>query len=624
MKRFFRHRLGVIGLAMLLLTVLVAIFAPWIAPYDPYANVTITIADIYQPPSSMHWLGTDDGAKDVFSAMIYGARVSLVVGFAGALISVLVGGTIGIIAGYRSGWLGHALMRFTDFFLVLPDLALLIVLVAIVGQSLRNIILVIGLLGWTTTARLIRSQTLSVRERKYVVRAKAAGAGDWYTLRRHVIPQVLPLALANTVLVVSLAIISESTLAFLGLGDPLLISWGQMLNLGFTRGAVGAGAWWAMIPPGMAIVWVVLAVTLIGNALEDILNPKLGRHHLEPEVAVETPPPDVPVSAEVLFQVRDLSVGFEMPSGVVTAVEDVSFEVSRGRVLGLVGESGGGKTTTVLGALRLLPPNGRVLGGEVLLDGRDLTRMDDAALRELRWNRVSIVFQGAMNALNPVRTVGSQVVEAIRTHDESINQKTALTQAGELLELVGIPRRRIGSYPHELSGGMRQRSMIALALACGPDLVIADEPTTALDVMTQAQILDLLERLQRELSLAMVIVTHDLGVVNEACHDVAVMYGGKIVEKGPVARVFTEPQHPYTRLLLEAFPTLDDPGRRLASIPGAPPLLTAMPAGCRFAPRCPSAFDLCREAEPPLYETSSGVAACFLADPIAVAGARSD
>lgn len=624
MRQFFRHHLGLIGLAMLLIAVFAAIFAPWIAPYDPYASVTITIDDIYQPPSSVHWLGTDDGAKDVFSALVYGARVSLTVGFAGALISVLVGGAIGIIAGYRSGWLGHALMRFTDFFLVLPDLALLIVLVAIVGQSLRNIILVIGLLGWTTTARLIRSQTLSVRERKYVVRAKAAGAGDWYTLKRHVIPQVLPLALANTVLVVSLAIISESTLAFLGLGDPRLISWGQMLNLGFTRGAVAAGAWWAMIPPGVAIVWVVLAVTLIGNALEDILNPKLGRHHLEPESPVVAPPPDLPVSADVLFQVRDLSVGFEMPGGMVTAAENVSLEVPKGRVLGLVGESGGGKTTTVLGALRLLPPNGRVLGGEVLLDGIDLTRLDDDSLRRLRWNRVSIVFQGAMNALNPVRTVGSQIAEVIRTHDDSIGHKAALNRAGELLELVGIPRRRSRSYPHELSGGMRQRTMIALALACGPDLVIADEPTTALDVMTQAQILDLLERLQQELSLAMVVVTHDLGIVNHACHDVAVMYGGKIIEKGPVGKVFTDPQHPYTRLLLEAFPSLDDPARRLASIPGAPPLLTDMPPGCRFAPRCPSAFDLCHRSEPALYETASGMAACFLADPIVMAGARHD
>lgn len=622
LRGFRRHRLGMIGLAMLTLAIVVAIFAPLMAPYDPYETVTITIDEIYQSPSAEHWLGTDDGAKDVFSSLIYGARVSLVVGFAGALISVLVGGAIGLIAGYRAGWLGHSLMRFTDFFLVLPDLALLIVLVAIIGQSLRNIILVIGLLGWTTTARLVRSQTLSVRERKYVVRAKAAGAGDWYTLRRHVIPQVLPLMLANTVLVVSLAIIAESTLAFLGLGDPRLISWGQMLNLGFTRGAVAAGAWWAMIPPGLAIVWVVLSVTLIGNALEDLLNPKLTRHHLEPETPVATPPPSLGVRPHSLFSVRELTVGFDTPDGLVTAVDRVSFDLPRGRVIGLVGESGGGKTTAVLGALRLLPPTGKVLGGEAVLDGIDLTRLDVATLQRLRWDRVAVVFQGAMNALNPVRTVGSQIAEAIRTHDEAVSQKAALNRAEELLELVGIPGRRRRAYPHELSGGMRQRVMIALALACDPDLVVADEPTTALDVMTQAQILELLERLQRELSLAMVIVTHDLGIVNEACDDVAVMYGGVVVEKGPVVDVFSAPRHPYTRLLLDAFPSVDDPGRRLVSIPGAPPRLQDMPPGCRFAPRCPKAFDRCHEEQPPLFETPSGVAACFLVDPVAIGGDR--
>lgn len=624
LRGFRGHRLGMIGLAMLMTAVVVAIFAPALAPYDPYETVTITIDDIYQPPSLVHLLGTDDGAKDVFSSLLYGARVSLVVGFAGALISVLVGGAIGLIAGYRGGWIGQGLMRFTDFFLVIPDLALLIVLVAIVGQSLRNIILVIGLLGWTTTARLVRSQTLAVRERKFVVRAKAAGAGDWYTLRRHVIPQVLPLMLANTVLVVSLAIIAESTLAFLGLGDPRLISWGQMLNLGFTRGAVAAGAWWAMIPPGIAIVWVVLSVTLIGNALEDLLNPKLTRHHLEPQQQVEPAPPDDTVSGGVLFQVRDLTVGFETPAGVVTAVEGVSFDIAKGKVLGLVGESGGGKTTTALGALRLLPPSGVILGGAAFLDGVDLTRLGEEELRQFRWNRVSMVFQGAMNALNPVRAVGSQIAEAIRTHRPETSANSATDRAGELLELVGIPSRRSRSYPHELSGGMRQRAMIALSLACDPDLVIADEPTTALDVMTQAQILDLLERLQSELDLAMVIVTHDLGIINEACDDVVVMYGGVVVEQGPVAAVFSRPQHPYTQLLLEAFPSLDEPERRLVSIPGAPPRLTDIPAGCRFAPRCPSAFDLCHQTRPPLFATESGMAACYLADPVTMAGVHVD
>ncbi|GIU91665.1 MAG: peptide ABC transporter ATP-binding protein [Acidimicrobiia bacterium] len=611
MRAFLRHRMGLVGLSMLGVAVLVAVAAPLLAPYDPYQVVHITVSDIYQPPSSLHLLGTDDGAKDVLSALIYGARISLIVGFASAVISVLIGGAIGLIAGYRAGWLGQTLMRITDFFLVIPDLALLIVLVAIVGQSLRNIILAIGLLGWTTTARLVRSQTLTARERKYVQRAKAMGASDWYLLRKHVIPQVLPLMLANTILVVSLAILSESTLAFLGLGDPRLISWGQMLNLGFTRGAVAAGAWWAIIPPGLAIVWVVLSVTLIGTALEDILNPKLTRHHLEPEPKVTSPPPPAP-DGDALLAVRGLSVAFDSPQGPLLAVKEVDFEVHRGRVLGIVGESGCGKTTTVLGALRLLPPGGAVVEGAAFFDGQDLTRLDDQALRRLRWARVAIVFQGAMNALNPVRTIGSQIAEAIRAHSPDTDKVAAIQRAGELLELVGIPARRVKSYPHELSGGMRQRAMIALALACGPDLLVADEPTTALDVMTQAQILNLLEDLQRRLSLAMVVVTHDLGVVNHACDDVLVMYAGRVVETGSVDRVFRSPQHPYTRLLLEAFPSLEEPERELVSIPGAPPRLAEMPRGCRFAPRCPYAFDRCHEEEPALVSTPSGRAACFL------------
>ena len=291
MARLLRHRMGVVGAAMLLVALLVAVFAPFLAPYDPYESVRVTIFDIYQPPSPAHPLGTDDGGKDVLSSLIYGARVSLLVGFSAAAIALVIGGLIGIVAGYRGGWLGSLLMRITDFFLVIPDLALQIVLVAIIGPSLGTIILVIGVLGWTTTARLVRSQTLTVRERKYVMRARAIGAGDTHILRRHILPAVLPLMLANMVLVISLAILSESTLAFLGLGDPTVISWGQMLNFAFDRGAVSAGAWWALLPPGFAIVWVVLGTTLLGTALEDALNPRLKRHHLEAPGADVAPRP---------------------------------------------------------------------------------------------------------------------------------------------------------------------------------------------------------------------------------------------------------------------------------------------------------------------------------------------
>ena len=278
-----RNRLGAVALIMLAVAILMAVFAPWIAPYDPEASLRVTIDDIFARPSRAHILGTDDGGKDVFSAFVYGARVSLVVGFAASLISMILGGSIGLVAGFYGGRLGNVLMRLTDIFLVIPDLPLMIVIVAILGPSIWNIIFVIGILGWTGTARLVRAQALSVKERQFVTRARAIGAGNFHILRRHIFPLVLPLMLANTVLVISLSILSESTLSFLGLGDPTTLSWGGMLNFAFTRGAISAGAWWALVMPGLGIVWVVLACTLFGNTLEEALNPRLQSHHLQGE-----------------------------------------------------------------------------------------------------------------------------------------------------------------------------------------------------------------------------------------------------------------------------------------------------------------------------------------------------
>lgn len=616
-ERLRRNRLFWIGSGMLGIAIVVATLAPVISPYDPYAQVRVTISDIYAGPSAAHLLGTDDAGHDVLSGMLYGARVSLLVGFAAALISLFIGGAIGIVAGYRGGRTGNLLMRFTDFFLVIPDLALQIVIVAIVGQSLRNIILVIGALGWTTTARLVRAQTLTVRERKFVQRAKAIGAGDLHILARHVFPQVVPLMLANTVLVISLAILSESTLAFIGLGDPTVISWGQMLNFAFTRGAVSAGAWWALIPPGLAIVWVVLGTTLLGNAAEEVLNPRMTRHHLEPEAPL--PPPDASTAAgpvpDTILAIRDLRVGFESDHGDMIAIDGISFDVRPGESLGLVGESGCGKTTAMLGSLRLLPPGGYLISGSVWHDGRDLARLDPEELRDLRWDSLSVVFQGAMNALNPVQRVGAQITEAIQLHQPETDKVTAREEARRLLELVGMSPDWADQYPHQFSGGMRQRAMIALALACHPSVVVADEPTTALDVMIQAQVMDLLVRLREEFGMALVLITHDLGVVAETCDRVVVMYGGVVAEQGTVAEVFSDPLHPYTRLLLQAFPDIDDPDRALVSIPGAPPRLDNLPTGCRFAPRCPQAFDRCGQERPSDYPVGDGRwVSCFLVE----------
>jgi peptide/nickel transport system permease protein len=277
---FRKNGMALVGAFMLLATILIAIFASILAPYNPKSGENMAISDIYQPPSAQHILGTDDAGRDVLSNFMYGARVSLIVGFFASFISVCIGGVIGISAGFFGGKIENTLMRFTDIMIVIPDLPLAVVLVAITKPSLMNIIFVIGILGWTGTARLIRSQTLSVKERKFVLRARAIGSGNFHIIAKHIVPLVLPLLVANSVLVISLAILEESTLSFLGLADPTTISWGQMLNFAFTRGGVSSGAWWALLVPGLGIVWVVLGLTLLGHGLEQIFNPRLESHHL--------------------------------------------------------------------------------------------------------------------------------------------------------------------------------------------------------------------------------------------------------------------------------------------------------------------------------------------------------
>ncbi len=303
-----------------------------------------------------------------------------------------------------------------------------------------------------------------------------------------------------------------------------------------------------------------------------------------------------------LLSVRNLSTDFLSPEGDVWhALEDISFDVYPGQTLGLVGESGCGKTTTMLSIMRLLPAAGRITSGKILLDGVDLLDLDDRAMRQYRWKEMAMVFQSAMNALNPVIRVGDQIREAILLHG-LMDRENADRRVDELLDLVGIARSRKNQYPHQYSGGMRQRAMIAMALACSPRILFADEPTTALDVMIQAQVLELLRNIQSTFGLAVVLVTHDLGVVAEVCDSVIVMYGGTIAEYGPIDAVYNNPQHPYTQRLLQAFPDLNRPGDTLLSIPGVPPSLKSLPKGCRFEPRCDKKFALCKQVTPVLME----------------------
>ena len=327
------------------------------------------------------------------------------------------------------------------------------------------------------------------------------------------------------------------------------------------------------------------------------------------------PLPKLAVPGAPLLEVRDLRTHFWMRDGWVKAVDGVSFGLADGEALGLAGESACGKTTTALSLMQLLPSNGKIRGGSVELFGVDLVPKSEQQMQRYRWREISMVFQGAMNALNPVIRVRDQIAEPLQ-YRLGQSQTTARARAEELLDLVGIPRKRSGAYPHELSGGMRQRAMIAMALACDPAIVVGDEPTTALDVMVQAQILELLETLRKDLGLSLILITHDLSVLAETCDRVLVMYAGRVAEEGPVGRVFTAPRHPYTRKLVNSFPDLKSDRRTLDVIPGQPPDLLDPPTGCRFAPRCSFVMPVCTEVVPPEVRFADGVqVACHLFPP---------
>ncbi|MEM2112320.1 MAG: ABC transporter ATP-binding protein [Candidatus Bathyarchaeia archaeon] len=320
------------------------------------------------------------------------------------------------------------------------------------------------------------------------------------------------------------------------------------------------------------------------------------------------------VNNMAILNVENLTTYYRTLRGYVKAAENVSFSLDKREAIGLAGESGCGKTTVALSILRLLPFNGEIVKGRVLFKGNDVVTMKESELREsIRWKGISLIFQGAMNALNPVYSVEYQIVEAIRTHEKNVSKREARDRVRKLFELVGLDPSRTTNYPHEFSGGMRQRAMIAMALACNPDVLIADEPGTALDVIVQAQVLKLLRSLKEKLNLGVIIITHDLSIISETCDKFAVMYAGKMVELGDVLTIFKEPLHPYTQGLILAFPNIKEPRRKMESIPGSPPNLLNPPSGCRFNPRCKYAMDKCKKDDPEFKEVSKGhFVACHL------------
>jgi peptide/nickel transport system permease protein len=625
-RRLLRRPGPTAALAFLVLLGLAALFAPWIAPYDPNA---IDVPDRFATPSWHHLLGADDLGRDLLSRLLYGARVSLVVSLSVIVIATLVALVVGMVAGYSGGAIDNVLMRFADGGLSFPPLVLALAVAGILGPGVVNVIAALTIVFVFGLTRLVRGTTLAVREEPFVEASRAAGSRTRRILAHRVLPNIRsPLVIAATFGIAGV-LLAETGLSFLGLGPRLPnASWGNMLRGAYERGLYRAP--WVLFVPGVAIALTIFAFNLLGDGLRDVLGVGRSGRAKRTErrgltsVVRSTGPDARPGGDDALLRIEGLSVEFATERGVSRVVDGVSLAIRPGETVGLVGESGSGKTVTSLAVMRLVPsPPGTIVEGAIRFDGQDLLALDFEAVRRVRGSGISMVFQDPMTSLDPSFTVGSQLVEAQRVHRD-VSRSAARRRAVELLELVGIPapETRLRQYPHQLSGGLRQRVAIAIALANEPRLLIADEPTTALDVTVQAQILDLLKQLQQDLGMAVLFVTHDLGVIADLCDRVAVMYAGEIVEEASAQDLFERPQHPYTAGLLGAMPQVGGSGDRLAVIPGQVPQAHAMPDGCRFADRCDHAVAQCRSTSVPVTVVASSSVRCVRASELELRGAR--
>ena len=614
-RDFGRQRAALTSIYLLFAFVAIALLAPVLPIEAPMAMEAVP----YQSPNAEYWMGTDNFGRDIFSRVVWGARLALQVAIVSAGLSTLLGIVLGSIAGYFGGWLDDLLSRTFDVFLLIPTFFLVILIVALFGTSIYLIMIAIAITTWPRSARIMRSQVLTLKARAFVQATIAAGANHLQVLLFHIIPNGLAPVITNATILMGLAILTEAGLSFLGLGDSNTVSWGRMI---FDAQRQLRLAPWMSIFPGISMLLLVGALNFIGDGVNLALNPQLrsqgGRNRGSPPPVPTSVDPPSPVAAargqEPLLEVRDLRVYYRLASGWLRAVDGVSLTVPVGGSLGIVGESGSGKTSLGTALMGILPENARIVSGSVEFGGQVTIGSGRIDLEGVRWTRMAMVFQSAMNALNPVMTVGRQLAEAYLLHRPQAGRREANGRIGELFDLVGIPRSRISSYPHELSGGMRQRVMIVLSLLLEPELIIADEPITALDVLVQDQILGEIDALRRRMNLALILISHDVATVAETCDRVAVMYAGEIVEQGPTQAVLNRPRHPYTYALISAVPSLRGPKRPLLSLPGEPYVPTDSPIGCRFAPRCAFATELCKRELPPTIQVADAhISACHYA-----------
>lgn len=582
-RRLLRRPVGLISLGFLALVAVLAIIGPLIAPQDPnFADIRAVLAS----PSGDHLLGTDGSGRDVLSRLLAATQTSIAAALIALGVAVVLGVVSGLIAGYYQGWFNTAATWVTELNMALPGIVVLLAARAVLGPSVWLSMVIFGILLSPAYFRLVFASVTAVRSELYVDAARVSGLSDLRIIGRHVLSVVRAPIIIQSAIIAGIAIAIQSGLEFLGLGDVNVPTWGSMLTDGFKNIYKNPVL---LVWPSLAIALTCIALTLLANVLRDELertvtvrrrrrravltatgsiatattSVSLGGGDLaDPDELPELADGDVIVhredarskSTEPVLRVRDLRVGYDQADGShIEVVHGVSLDVRKGEVHGLIGESGSGKTQTAFGVLGLLPRGGSVTGGTISFDGIDLADAPEKVYAGVRGKRIGYIPQEPMSNLDPAFTIGSQLVEPLRKHLK-LSSAAARERSLDLLARVGIPdpKRTFDAYPFEVSGGMAQRVLIAGAISTDPELIIADEPTTALDVTVQAEVLELLRDLQQERHMAMLLVTHNFGVVADLCDRVTVMQNGRFVEQGPVRAIFNDAQHPYTRALLDA------------------------------------------------------------------------
>jgi len=592
-----RHKpIAVVAVGYLALIVIASLLAPLIAPYGADEQ---DLQHVLAGPSAQHLLGTGVLGRDVLSRMLYGGKITILGSLIAGGLFVAVGVPLGLLAGYLGGWAERLVLRLADLIYSVPVIIILLVVVAIFPNNETAAMIALGLLGAPGLARIVRSTTKGLREELYVRAAQVSGLRAITIMRRHILPRLAGTIIVQLSLFSAGAVLLETGLGFLGVGSRQA-SWGGLVaeasqNLGSQP--------WLLVPSGFLVITFVLALGLLGDSVRDAVAAQYGAEEARtrrPNNNTTQPATvDSPHRTDALLSVRGLSVEF----GNVPAISAVDLDLMPGEALGILGESGCGKTVTALSILGLLRGGGHIVNGSVRFDGIDLVGADPTQLRAIRGGRIGWISQEPIIGLDPSFTVGSQLAEAVRAHT-ACSRRQARRRAIELLALVALPANTARSYPHQLSGGMAQRVGIASALAADPVMLIADEPTTALDVTVQAEILDLLRDLQRS-GLAIILVTHDWGVLSDICQRAVVMYAGHVVEQASVADLVRCPRHPYTAGLIACDPHNATPGEPLPTIEGTVLESGNWPVGCRFQDRCGLVRPDCRAAPVELVELES-------------------